>query len=140
MAAGEDGRHEIADVVRECLSVSSLMDVPSVEQIGKIIAVQGAVLNGIGLELIGEARQMDGAKKMKRLNDATRILSASAKMLSESAEILREFEEPPEAVRVERERLLELAYAKGYEVGFDADGTLFLEQMAGSKKLRVTSV
>lgn len=101
---------------------------PKTSEIGRVLALQGARLHVVGIELLDEAAQLEGSKKLRRISDAARVLSASKSALVEASRILEKHEGVPERVIQERERLLRLAEQMGLEVAYEADGRVYLER------------
>jgi len=108
------------------------------EEIGRLLAFQGMILNGIGIGILNDAESCEGPKRLKRIAEATRTLIASKSTLVEASRILEKFEAPPEVARVERERLIAVAIDNGYEIAFEADGRVQLERVSHGGRFPVS--
>lgn len=101
---------------------------PKTTEIGRVLALQGARLHVAGIELLDEAAKLEGAKKLRRISDAARVLTASKSALVEAAKILEKHEGTPAKVIEERERLLRIADQMGFEIAYESDGRVYLER------------
>lgn len=102
---------------------------PTTEEIGRILAMQGTILNGIGMAVINEASSLEGAKRNRKLAEGAKFLTASKATLVEASRILEKYELPPQALTEARESLIKVAIENGYEIAFEVDGKVHLERV-----------
>ena len=127
-----DELSETNELSRHALIVSGLLkgyDPPTVEEIGRVLSLQGAILNGIGMQMLEEASSLDGSRRSKRLAEGVKLISQARNCLVDSARILAAYEGPPAELTAARERLVQMAIDSGFELAFESDGRLVLENV-----------
>lgn len=120
------------DLIKHVLATKGMVEgflPPTTEEIGKILAMQGTILNGIGIAIINEASCLEGPKRSRRLAEGAKFLTVSKATLVEASRILEKYEMPPQALTDARESLLKLAFENGYEIAFEVDGKVHLERV-----------
>jgi len=122
--------------IEEILEVVRALPDPAVGDIGRLLFVQGALMQHVGLAALDEAVKAGGTR---RILTATTLLNGAENALSKSAALLGK--KPSPELFEERKRLLEMAYERGYEIAFEADGRLTLEcQTRLGSRLEIESV
>ena len=132
MSENDDELGTVNELGRHALIVSGLLkgyEPPSVEEIGRVLSLQGAILNGIGMQMLEEANGLDGSRRSKRLAEGVKLIGQARNCLVDAARILAAYEGPPEEITAARERLIQMAVDGGFELAFEADGRLVLENV-----------
>lgn len=149
----QSGRLDLAYIEAHVSDVGRLLELcpnPSCEEIGKLLAVQAAVLQREGLGLLASSVDMPGLAKIRRLAIGVDLLRAAESSFARADKILSRRERVDdqlriavEARRIANAELLERALESGLRIectetdtGVELDSVSVLEGLKGWERFR----